>query len=207
MKALTRFLRCESAASAAEFALVLPLLLILIFGIIDGGRFLWELNRAEKATQMGVRYAVVTDPVASGLSSYSFSISDNVIQGNAVPTTNFDSATCTNASPCACVGGNICDSIGHDGTEFQRIVDRMAAIYPSITADNVRVIYKNVGLGFAGNPDGPDVSALVTVRVTGLNFRPITCLVFPCSISMPDMVASLTLEDASNNGEDPPIAN
>ena len=207
MKTLMRLLRGDQGATAAEFALVLPLLLILIFGIIDGGRFLWEFTEAQKATQMGVRYAVVTDPVASGLSSYSFAITDGITQGNAVPTANFDSATCGSTGTCACVGGGICDSIGRDGTEFQGIVDRMAAIYPSISANNVQVIYKNVGLGFAGNPDGPDVSALVTVRLTGLNFYPITCLVFPCSIAMPDFAASLTLEDASNNGEDPPIAN
>ena len=46
-------------ASAAEFSLVLPLLILLLFGIIDAGRLLWEVNRAEKATQMGARYAIV----------------------------------------------------------------------------------------------------------------------------------------------------
>ena len=54
-------LRDRSAASAAEFALVLPLLLLFLFGIIDAGRFMWEYNRAEKATQVGARVAVVTD--------------------------------------------------------------------------------------------------------------------------------------------------
>ena len=64
----------------------------------------------------------------------------------------------------------------------------MAAMYPAITPANVEVEYKNVGLGFAGNPDGPDVSALVTVRMRADNplvFRPITCFVFLCSIDMP----------------------
>ena len=56
-------IRDERGASAAEFALVLPLLLLLLFGIIDAGRLAWEFNRAEKATQVGARVAVVTDPI------------------------------------------------------------------------------------------------------------------------------------------------
>ena len=75
----------------------------------------------------------------------------------------------------------------------------MAEMYPPIGAGNVEIDYKNVGLGFSGNPDGPDVSALVTVKLRSLNFHPITCLVFACSISMPDFNAALTLEDASGN--------
>jgi hypothetical protein len=206
-----RLLRSDRAATAAEFAIVLPLLLILLFGIIDGGRFLWEFNRAEKATQMGVRFAVVTDPIASALrgpsqGGYSFSVSDGITQGTAVPTANFDSATCDN-STCSCVGGSICSAIGYDATEFGRIVDRMAFMYPPIQAANVQVIYKNVGLGFAGDPDNPNVSTLVTVKLTGLTFHPVTCLIFACSIGMPDFRAALTLEDASDNGVDPPRAN
>ena len=198
MRPFLRFARDDQGASAAEFALVLPLLLAFIFGIIDVGRFMWQYNQAEKATQVGVRYAVVTAPVPSGLSTYSFAISDGVTQGSAVPTANFTSATCDNSS-CACVGGSFCSAVGYDSTAFNNIVTRMTRMYPAIKAANVQVIYKNVGLGFAGNPDGPDVSTLVTVKLNGLNFRPITCLVFACSISMPDFSAALTLEDASGS--------
>jgi Flp pilus assembly protein TadG len=63
MRLLRQLLRDRRAASAAEFALVLPLLLVLMFGIIDMGRFFWQLNESEKATQMGARMAVVTTPV------------------------------------------------------------------------------------------------------------------------------------------------
>jgi len=205
MTTLVHLLRCRRAAAGAEFALVLPLFLLLLFGIIDAGRFLWEFNEAEKATQMGVRYAVVTSPVASALAGpasggYSFAVSDTIAQGSAVPIANFDSAICDN-STCSCTGGNICDSIGYDGpgagTAFGNIVARMAAMYPPIGASNVTVTYKNVGLGFAGDPDNPNVSALVTVKLRDLHFHPIVCLVFACSITMPDFSAALTLEDAS----------
>ena len=197
MKLLARLLRCNQAASSAEFALVLPLLLVLLFGVIDAGRFMWEYNRAEKATQMGVRYAVVTDMVPSGLASRSFSITDGIPQGTAVPTANFAYATCNNVS-CGTCSGSVCGSIGYNATAFQKIVTRMGYMYPQIAPSNVTVTYKNVGLGFAGDPDGPDVSALVTVALTGLEFHPITCLVL-CSMTMPSFRAALTLEDASGS--------
>lgn len=196
MRIFAHLWRSDQAATAAEFAIVLPLLLMLIFGTIDGGRFLWEFNKAEKATQMGARYAVVTDMVPSGLYNYSFSISDSIPQGTAVPTANFDYATC-NDTDCSDCSGSVCGSVGYDNAAFRHIVDRMHLMYPAIGYSNVQITYKNVGLGFAGDPNGPDVSTLVTVKLTGLTFHPVSCFVFPCSIGMPDFRAALTLEDAS----------
>jgi hypothetical protein len=197
MTDVRHFLRNNGGASAAEFALVLPLLLLFLFGIIDAGRFMWEYNRAEKATQMGVRFAAATDPVlGSGFSSYSFPVSDGIVQGSAVPTANFNSATCTEGT-CTCTGGDVCDDVAFDGDAFQRITDRMSAMYPQIGESNVSIEYKNVGLGFAGDPNGPDVAPLITVRLTDMVFHPITCLMFACSIDMPDFRASLTAEDLS----------
>lgn len=197
MTAAGRFLRSTGGASAAEFALVLPLLLLLLFGIIDAGRFMWDYNRAEKATQMGVRFAAVADPVlGSNFSDYSFSISDGIAQGSAVPTANFDKAICTQGS-CSCVGGTVCGSVVYTNAAFQNITNRMKAMYSPITAANVSIEYKNIGLGFAGDPNGPDVAPLITVRLTGLDFHPITCLMFACTIGMPDFRAALTAEDLS----------
>lgn len=198
MTILGRLIRDKGAASAAEFALVLPLLIVFLFGIFDAGRFLWEYNEAEKATQMGARFAVVADPAASGLSTYSFSISGGIAQGTAVPTSSFDYAVCNDTS-CGTCAGSFCGNIGYSNPAFRNIVDRMKLMYPPIGYSNVQVEYRNVGLGFAGNPDGPDVSALVTVSLTGLTFHPITCLVFACTINMPDFHAGLTMEDATGS--------
>lgn len=179
--------------------MVLPLLLIFLLGIIDAGRFMWEYNRAEKATQMGTRYAVVTETVlGDGFEDYSFATDDGILAGNAVPTANFDTATC-NWTTCTCTGGSVCGSVDHDPDAFAAIVARMAAMYPPITAQNVTVEYRNVGLGYAGDPNGPDVAPLVTVRLTGLAFQPITFVLFGGDIAMPDFRAALTLEDGSGN--------
>jgi hypothetical protein len=149
---------------------------------------------------MGVRYAVVTAPVLNGLdNSYSFAVSGGISQGSPVPTSSFDSATCDN-STCSCTpGGGFCSAVSRNAAAFTNIRTRMTGFYPQIKDANLQVIYRNVGLGFAGDPNGSDVSPLVTVKLRSLTFRPITCLVFNCSISMPDFSASLTAEDLSGS--------
>jgi hypothetical protein len=146
---------------------------------------------------MGVRYAVATDPVAPGLASYSFAVDGTVVAGDPVPVADFDYAECDESDCDPCVGGDICDVIGHDPTAFANLVTRMNYMYPAIESDNVLVEYRNVGLGYSGDPNGPDVAPLVTVRLTGLTFKPITTLLFGATMTMPDFRASLTLEDGS----------
>ena len=192
---LVHFARENRASSAAEFAMVLPLLLLFMFGLIDSARFMWNCNRAEKATQMGVRYAVATDMVPSTLASYDFT-AQGVAGGQAVPTSIFGDATCI-SSGCTCTGS--ANQCGFSSAAFTAIVNRMRSIYPKIAASNVQVKYENVGLGYAGDPNGPDVSPLVTVSLrTGANalsFQPITFLLFRAAIPMPGFSAALTMED------------
>lgn len=186
---MRRLTLSRRGSSAAEFALVLPLLLLLLFGIIDGGRLLFTVNRAEKATQMAARYAVVTDMVPSTLATYNFALTGGVPGGEPVPTSSFASTTC-NASNCS-------GSWGYNSTAFANIVQRVRFFMPEAAATNVEVTYDNVGLGFAGDPNGSDVAALVTVRITGLQFRPVLFSLFGGSITLPNFQSSLTGEDFS----------
>ena len=196
MRRLNSLLSDRAAASAAEFALVLPLLVLFLLAIIDAGRFMWEYNRAEKATQMGARYAVATDIVADGLVDYSFAISDGILAGEPVPAANFTQATCNDTDCDDCDGGPVCGGIGYNATAFGDIVAWMNNFYPRIGTANVVIEYRNVGLGFAGNPSGPDVAPMVTVELTGLQFQPITTFFLGgTTINMPDFRASLTAED------------
>jgi Flp pilus assembly protein TadG len=189
------FLNDEMGASAAEFALVLPLLLIFLFGVIDGGRFLWEDNRAEKATQAGARFAVVSDPIAGGLTAANYVGVGGLTQGDIIPASAFGKITCTSTA-CTCTT-NPCPALGtRDGAAFTRVVTRMRGMMSNIRPTNVTISYEGSGLGYAGDPNGMDLSPLVTVELTGLTFRPITSL-FLLQFSMPSFRTSLTSEDAS----------
>ena len=195
--------RDTSGATAAEFTLVLPLLLILLFGIIDGGRFLWESNRAEKATQVGVRMAVVTNVLAPGLVSedYTGKVVGGVTikAGDPIPAGALGIIQCKNSGGCTCKTAPCPSSLGTmDSATFGKVVARMTAIDPNITADNVVVSYSGSGLGTAGDGGSTsmDMSPLVTVELTGVKFVPVTSLLL-ASMTLPSFKSTLTAEDAS----------
>ena len=183
-------LRCDRGASAAEFAMVLPLLILFLLGIIDVGRFMWELNRAEKATQMGVRYAVVSDPVAAVINA-DFVNTYNIPGGDAVPAAVFSSAVCTSTGNCTVTGS--ASVSGRNAAAFTNVVNWMKKFYPRIQPSNVKIRYDNVGLGYSGDPTGPDIAPLTTVELTGMTFNPL--VLFGGTMTLAPIQASLTLED------------
>ena len=191
MSRFASFARNEQAATAAEFAMVLPVLILFLLGIIDVGRFMWEINRAEKATQMGVRYAVVSDPVANVINS-DFVGTYNVPGGDTVPAGVFTSAECNSTGNCIVIG-SASGANGRNAAAFTNVVDWMKKFYPMITPARVKITYQNVGLGYSGDPTGPDIAPLTTVELIGLPFAPL--VLFGGTVTMPPIKASLTLED------------
>ena len=200
MRQLRRTLRNASGATAAEFAMVLPVVILLLLAIIDVGRFAWAFNRAEKATQVGARWAVVTDMVPSGLASYSFAVQGGLEQGSIVEESAFRRISCSSTGTvvsCACPSGDPC-AFGNaaNATAFRDIVIRMKSIKQDIGEANVVVNYRNSRLGFAGDPNGPDVAPIINVRLQNMPFRPLSLLVFGVSsLPMPSFSYSLTMED------------
>jgi len=206
---ILRLWHSKRAASAAEFALVLPLMLILLLGMIDVGRFMWELNRAEKATQVGARFAVVTDPVSPGLVNADFA-SGTLAAGELIPSEALDELKC-DSSACTCSGSGACPvtDTSVNTTAFDAIVERMNLIDPRITDENVEVVYRGSGFGFAGDAGGApggggaggatetmEISPLVTVRLRDVSFTPVTgFLLF--SMDLPPLSATLPAEDAA----------
>lgn len=205
MTVLRRLLINQSGGSAAEFALVLPVFLLGLLGLIDVGRYAWALNEAEKATQVGARWAVATDMIPSGLASYSFATGPDLIpQGDPIPEEDFPGVSCESeggAVTCTCLGDCEFDTaVDEDGqAAFDALVARMRTIYPQMDADgdDITVEYLNSGLGFAGDPNGPDVSPLVRVALRDQAFPMFFML--GNTVPMPSFSYTLTSEDASGD--------
>ena len=150
MMASRHMLRSQSGASAAEFALVLPLLLMLLFGIIDAGRWLWTYNEAEKATQEGARVAVVTGIIPGGVAAKSFvgTVVNGVAltQGDVVPAAALGLVTCVKPGAtvtCTCPSGCTGITLTPINTAgWDAIVTRMRYMLPQVTDANVVVQYR-----------------------------------------------------------------
>ena len=196
-----RLIRDRSGISSVEFALVAVVFFILVFGVIDFSRAMWEWNAAAKATHWGVRYAIVNDMVSIKLADFQggsvgvdagTSVSVGAVTGSPLGTATF---TCTNTG----CNGNGDTTTDFDDITFALIVTQMQAIYDKIQPENVIVEYRHIGLGFSGDPFGPDLQPLVTVRLVDLQFVFITPgLAGILNIAMPDFAATMTGEDLTS---------
>ena len=210
----TRLAQDQRGAAAVEVAIVFGVLLVLTISLIEFALALWQWNSAEKATQLGVRYAVESDPVATAFTSYS-GIDAGFEPGQSLDTGNVAAFTvrCT-SSGCTCVPSGSCPTeFGNNPTDdpaaFTAIVDKTRGIFPRIQPENVVVKYSHVGMGFAGRL-GADLVPIVTVELQGLTFDFLLlsflgpmlygATTVPTGIPMPTFAATLTGEDLASAG-------
>lgn len=192
-----RFISDTSAATAAEFALVLPLMLLFLFGIIDVGMYGWRINEAEKAAQMGVRYAVVTNVVATDLGTATY-IGDTHCTPNPLAAGDTICAAALGKISCGdtgnCTGTTPYPGLTRNAAAFNNIASRVRAIAPWVKTASIKVEYSASGLGYAGDPTIA-IAPVVTVKLTNLNIRPMSGFLFGATIGLPTIVRSLTMED------------
>lgn len=186
-----RSLRDNSqGASLAEFALILPVLLILIFGILEIGYFAWQIQQGTIASKRAIRIAATRSLLVPG----------------AIP-------DCGPSQPSAAVAGTRCSDIpdfsvwavcNGDGTggaacgpDIPRIAQEVASFYPAVDPENIRIEISGAGLGFVGM--GRPVP-LVTVQFLNVDYEFIALggLADLAGIRMPSMSASAAAEDLSN---------
>jgi Flp pilus assembly protein TadG len=54
---IARFIRNRAGTAAAEFVLVLPMMLALLFGSMEAGHFFWTQHKIVKSVRDGARFA------------------------------------------------------------------------------------------------------------------------------------------------------
>jgi Flp pilus assembly pilin Flp len=205
--------RDENGAVFAEFAILLPIIVVVVCGSIDFLNAFYQWNAAAKAVEVGARIAAVSDPVAVGLNN----LSNQAVLEGAIPGAPLASFTVScSAEGCSCTGR--CGAITANSLEpaaMNRIIfgrgsaacgdaksyytAGMCDVLPSITAANVVIVYTHTGLGYAGRPGGPVPTITVSLRDMQFQFFFLTALL-GVHIAIPPMTVTITAEDLCSQG-------
>lgn len=189
----SRFVRDESAATATEFGLVCFAFIVMLLAVIDMGRLGWTINTAKTATREGARLAVVSPIISTYMATYDGTATYG--GGGTVPDMAF---SCTGSNTtCAQTQGSG-GSPGFDNTTFTAVLNKMQAYQPDITAADVTITYRHVGIGKVGNPYAPDMEPLVSVSVANLTFTSVALQIFGVApFNLPTMTSTLSGESLS----------
>ena len=161
---IRRFWSDQRGATLVELAVVLPVFLLLLFGLIDFGRMGAEYVWAEKAMQRAARIAVVRPAACAGVPV--MHLRGTVPSGTTPPRFGTKCAAgatiCTNPGTITCAG-NMADPT------VAEIWGAISGLMPSsATAANLRFSYAyDQNIGFLGGPYTP----IVTVEIQNLNFQ------------------------------------
>jgi Flp pilus assembly pilin Flp len=203
----------ESGAVFAEFALLLPLIVLVVCGSVDFLNAFYQWNAAAKAVEVGARIAAVSDPVAPNLNN----LSNQAVLNGAIPGGPLPSflVVCKDDA-CSCTG--TCTGLApnsFDGAAMRRIIfgrgshacgdatsyyaAGMCDVLSSITPANVVVTYQQAGLGYAGRPGGPLPTIAVSLQDMHFQFFFLTPLL-GVNIKIPPMTTTMTAEDLCSGG-------
>jgi hypothetical protein len=198
--ATSRFADDESGSTLVEFAIVMPLFLLILFALIDFGRMGFEYVMANKAVQVAARLAVARPPACPGVALVN---TRGVVPVGSLPP-YFGTNCRAGATVCADPGTVTCNGDASNPTVAE-IWGVMGGVMPvGATAANLRFSYSYTSdLGFLGGPYVP----MVTVETTGLSFQfatPLDGLAalagsigpgLPGSLPFPALSVSLPAED------------
>lgn len=203
----------HTGAVFAEFAILLPIVVLVVCGSIDFLYAFYQLNAAAKATEVGARIASVSDPVAAGLNDFPDEAVLNGEQpGGVLPsfTVTCSDSRCSCAGTCTGMVDNPFNAKAMDRIVYGQSagscskaeasnVIGMCDILPSITPANVVIVYTQTGLGYAGRPGGPVPTITVSLRNMQFQFFFLTALL-GVKIAMPSMSTTVTAQDLCSAG-------
>ena len=217
---IARLARDEDGGPLVEVAIILPILILFLFGGVDFMNALYQWNAAAKAVQIGARIAAVSDPIASGLSS----IADNALTSGVAsgsPMPDFIVECDGGASACSCTSG-ACDGMGGYSADAMGLIvygragngdctppasqyfAGMCNLHAAIAPQYVTVIYKQTGLGYAGRSVGPVPTITVSLNAASSKAKlPFRFFFLPfAAIAMPQVTTTITGEALSASAAD-----
>lgn len=164
-----RFRKDDRGATLAELAILLPVFLLLFFGLIDFGRMSAEYVMANKAMYQAARIAAVRPAACPGvpLTNIRGSVPTGTVPPRFGTLCSAGATVCASPAPATCLGN----------TTNATVSEIWTAINPMLpsgsTAANLRFRYEyDQNLGFLGGPYVP----VVTVELQNLNFQFVTPL-------------------------------
>jgi hypothetical protein len=193
----------ESGSILVEFAVVLPLFLILLFAILDFGQIYLRWILAEKATHLAARLAVVLPPLCPGVPTF------NDRSAGISLDLPFGSSCGEVANLCANPGTISCNGVNAVGDGFDDIFARVSAFLPTqVQPSNLQFTYSFANLGFLGGPYVPLVSVELQGDIEVPFITPLGALLQTFygggqgldNPSMPTMRATLPAEDLIEGG-------
>lgn len=169
--ALRRFWREEDGTTLVELAIVMPLFLLIFFGLIDFGRMGAEYVMADKAMQIASRIAVTRPPACPGV------LPPSNLRGTSQAAPKFGTLCSAGAGICANPGPMICTGVAGNPANNPTMAEIWSAISPLLprgaTEANLGFRYDfDPSLGFLGGPYVPTV----TVDLVNLQFTFVTPL-------------------------------
>jgi Flp pilus assembly protein TadG len=195
---MPRFRRDSAGAAAVEIALLAPVFFSALFALVDFGLYFWRWNQAVEAARIGVRLAVVSDPVSSDLSTMT-GLETGALAGQPV------GEYVRVCAPSSCTGGGVYSAAamarifyGRGGAECSSGVSTaqagMCDVLRSLALANVSVSYRASGVDVAGTAGA--LKPLVTVRITGAESKlAFVDALIPAFATLPDAEVTALAED------------
>lgn len=164
---LARLGRDEEGSTLVEYALIMGLFLMLVFGLIDFSRLGFSYVMAQKATERAVRQAVVMAPVCAGVPETN---GRGILTGT-TEELEYGASCSVDGTLCADPGTFRCTAATASASADLIWAEVSPLLPTNATRSNLEFTYSfDPNLGFLGGPYTP----LVTVELINLDFEFVT---------------------------------
>jgi Flp pilus assembly protein TadG len=112
---LTTFIKCERGVAATEFALLVPVFVVITLGIVDYGRFINERMKLQELSRTAVQYVVQggsdSDVVANIIQTSDF-YERAVADGQTINVETSQECECADGASISCNTSSTCSASG-----------------------------------------------------------------------------------------------